>query len=395
MSDRMRFDANNPMFEQALSADAWQAPPPPQGESSEDLNEASEFLAALSRNVSAYPLSEPLPRMFHPEEDSQSLVELANALEPQNTQREAPAMERSAAFDQAFEEPEPVAAVELEAAPEPELAMSSLVEPAAFVPEFAAEPAAEIVPEAASVTSFNSVTTTESAVPATKLDRPGKWFNVLEPGCPVAYLEQFQLLRTQLLLLRAQHPTAGSLRSICVTSANAGEGKSFTARNLAATLAMASGKKVLLVETSAREPMVSPEVRGLEHALGAPKLWRETVVDLMGTGISMMPGLPRGLQPDFEPFRALVAELRNSYEWVIIDGPAINNAASAEWMIAAADATLLVVRKGETSFDRLGEAMSRIPRERLAGVVMNQMAPVKRSWFPRIRIKLNKRKLFA
>ncbi len=227
-----------------------------------------------------------------------------------------------------------------------------------------------------------------------RLERPGDLFAVLRRDCPTAYLEQFQLLRTQLLLMRAQCGTGAELRCVCMTSANKGEGKTFSARNLAATLTVASGKKVLLIETGAREPSVPPTVLGLDSALADTDRWYDCVAELATSGLSILTGFRMGQNGDFEPLPKLIDALRPHYDWIVIDAPAIHDAASAEWVVAAADVAMLVVREGQTSFDNLGDAIARIPPGRLAGVVMNKIAPVrKKSWLPKlpkVRIKWTK-----
>jgi Mrp family chromosome partitioning ATPase len=226
------------------------------------------------------------------------------------------------------------------------------------------------------------------------LSRPSDRFTVLDRHCPTAYIEQFQLLRTQLLLLRSQSAAAEPLRSLCVTSAVSGEGKSFTARNLAATLAVSTAKRVLLLETGAWDNALPAEAQGLEWALEHPVAWRKAAVTIAGTGLSVIGGPKPGVTIDIEPLPLLVSELRRHFDWVVVDGPALLSSPAAEWVAASAEAALLVVREGDTPFDRVSEAMARIPSDRLAGVVMNRRAPENRPWLPKLRIRLKKARLF-
>jgi Mrp family chromosome partitioning ATPase len=224
-----------------------------------------------------------------------------------------------------------------------------------------------------------------------RLNHPEQLFRVFDETWPMSYVEQFQLLRTQLLLMRSQFPSEDAFRCICVTSALAGEGKTFTARNLAATMASASGKRVLIVEAASREASLPESMPGLDFALTNPNAWRRATADLAGSTLSVLAGPRFVSQTDFEPLPALITSLRQHFDWVIIDGPSIHSLAPAEWVLAAADATLFVVREGAPSFDNLGDALSRVPRERLAGVVMNRMVAPKRSWLPKIRIRVKTR----
>ena len=194
--------------------------------------------------------------------------------------------------------------------------------------------------------------------------------------------------------MRAQCGSDAALRCVCLTSARKGEGKTFAARNLAATLTVASGKKVLLIETGPREASVPHTVLGLDAAMADPARWRDCVAELATSGLSILAGFRSGQPMDFEPLPTLIAALKPYYDWIVIDAPAIQDAASAEWVVAAADVAMLVVREGQTTFDSLANAIARIPPGRLAGVVMNKLARArKKSWLPRlpkIRIRWTK-----
>ena len=71
-----------------------------------------------------------------------------------------------------------------------------------------------------------------------------------DPHSPEA--EQFKILRTNILF-----PLAGSSpRSILVTSAAPGEGKTFAAANLAISIALNINRHVLLIDADMRKPQL-------------------------------------------------------------------------------------------------------------------------------------------
>ena len=118
-------------------------------------------------------------------------------------------------------------------------------------------------------------------------------------------------------------------RTVAVMSTVAGEGKTFTAANLAAVLAVSTGHKVLLMDANPLGPGfhaqlgMSPDP-GLVHALASPEDWMKCLRRLPGAPLYVM---PRGAQRsnalnnvDFEPLPTLLEVLRSHFEWIILDG---------------------------------------------------------------------------
>jgi tyrosine-protein kinase Etk/Wzc len=75
---------------------------------------------------------------------------------------------------------------------------------------------------------------------------------VIKDGSRTVIAEQFRALRTSLNFIGIQ----GDKKTILVTSSISGEGKSFTAINLAVSLAL-TGKKVAILEFDLRKPKIS------------------------------------------------------------------------------------------------------------------------------------------
>ena len=117
-------------------------------------------------------------------------------------------------------------------------------------------------------------------------------FSLLDPYCSREYREQFHLLRTQLMLHRSRFPQEKDFQVVCVMSTHKGEGKSFTASNLATVLA-ASGEKVLLIDADPRSKptpigLTLSEDSGLPSALAAPMDWVKDVHRVKGTSLYVM-----------------------------------------------------------------------------------------------------------
>ncbi len=232
-----------------------------------------------------------------------------------------------------------------------------------------------------------------AAIPEARLDPESSPFAVLQQDCDRTYVEQFRLLRTQLLLHRARLDKEIDFRTVAVMSTIAGEGKTFTASNLAAVLAVSSGHKVLLMDANPTgagfhvQLGMDPDP-GLVHALATPEDWMKCLRRLPGAPLYVMPrgsGRSNALNNvDFEPLPALLEVLRSHFEWIVLDGASFSLSADAQWLAALADGNLLVVRQGTTTFNGVQDSLRRIPPERLVGVVLNER---KRKFGIRCRIR--------
>ncbi len=246
-----------------------------------------------------------------------------------------------------------------------------------------AKPAEPTGPAALRVPDFASIA---ECVPPTGAGH----FSLLDPSCSNEYSEQFRLLRTQLMLHRARFERDQDFRTVCVMSTQKGEGKSFTASNLAAVLAVAGGQKVLLLDSdtgSAPLPIGVPlsEGAGLPYALSNPEDWPRTAYRVQGTPLYVLPRAARNRARtlDLEPLPRLLGVLRQQFDWIIVDGAAFASCPDAGWLTAAADGTLLVVRQNAAGFGAVQESLMSVPPERLVGVVFNQSKSQ-----PKVRVRL-------
>ena len=204
-------------------------------------------------------------------------------------------------------------------------------------------------------------------------------FLPLDPACSREYLDQFRLLRTQLMLHRARFDHDQSFRVVCVMSTHKGEGKTFTASNLAAMLALAGSRRVLLIDSDAEScplPIGTPlpEEAGLPYALSRPADWARTLHRVKNTSLYVMArgGSKPSRNFDFSPLPLLLEILRTQFEWIIVDGAAFASSPDARWLTAVTDGTLVVVRESASSFGAVQESLAGVPPDRLVGVVFNQ-----------------------
>ena len=218
---------------------------------------------------------------------------------------------------------------------------------------------------------------------------PDAWENVrrvsyrAQPENPVlcpserdrAGLERFKLLRYRLYQLRERR----AMRSILVTSAIPREGKSMVAVNLAATLAQASDR-VLLVDADLRRPSLDSFL-GLKPTEGLADFLQGRV-DLLSACCRVDPlgfvFLKAGRSPanpvellQGESMRALLKTATTSFDWVVIDSPPVLPLADARFLATLCDAAIVVAREGHTRREELREGLAALKGTYLAGIVFN------------------------
>ena len=177
------------------------------------------------------------------------------------------------------------------------------------------------------------------------------------PRSPIA--EQFRALRTNL----AFYLKDKSQKTILLTSSMSGEGKSFLALNLGIILAI-SGKKVVVMEMDLRKPNLSVKL-GItnnfgytNYAITSSLTPKEIVVPSKVHEqlhlISSGPVPPNPAETLLsERLDTLMAYLRQTFDYIIIDAPPIGLVTDAQLLAQYADLTLYVVRQGYTQKNQI------------------------------------------
>jgi Mrp family chromosome partitioning ATPase len=156
---------------------------------------------------------------------------------------------------------------------------------------------------------------------------------------------------------------------ILVTSPNPSEGKTTTSANLAAAFAD-TGRRVLAVDADFRRPALAKFLVPVPN-LDDPHAPAETRVE--GVSFLASPHDVGALGDTVFELRKLIAHYQNNFDIVIVDTPPMLTTNDAIDLLAAADATLLVLRAGRTrtnAAQRAATVLSRL-RAEVLGVVLN------------------------
>lgn len=192
-----------------------------------------------------------------------------------------------------------------------------------------------------------------------------------------AYCEQFRSLRTRIL----QAGEREQMKTLVITSAGMGEGKTLTALNLAWLLAQTEGVRCLIIDSDLRQPCATDYLavdapRGLSEVLGGELSLREAVVRLDPAGLYLLPG-GQAREDVAEllsgpSYAGVIAEARRIFDFIIIDAPPLGIFTDANLLINRADSALMVVRSGKTRYGLVDKLLQQLPRERMLGVVVNR-----------------------
>jgi exopolysaccharide/PEP-CTERM locus tyrosine autokinase len=171
---------------------------------------------------------------------------------------------------------------------------------------------------------------------------------------------------------------------IMVTSSLAGEGKTFTAINLAMSIATEMDKTVLLVDADVAKPDVTVRL-GVQAEKGLIDVLLEddlTLPDvLIRTDIPKLTLLPAGRRHVHsteilasESMRQLTLELSTRYSdrIVIFDSPPMCLTSEARVLAGLMGQIVLVVEEGKTSQHTVKQALSMLDSNEIIGVVLNK-----------------------
>jgi capsular exopolysaccharide synthesis family protein len=209
--------------------------------------------------------------------------------------------------------------------------------------------------------------------------------SVLDPLTLVG--EQFRLLRSRLSLMQKQN----GIKTILVTSSIPGEGKTFTACGLAGVFAQEPGKRIILIDADMRKAKSgwnfglngSAGNSGLSEVLRGKQEFHGGLLMSTNPEFYFMPSGPLPSNPsELLSTQNLEQTLRTaaeSFDWVIVDSPPVLSLSDTSLLSPLCDTVILVVRASSTPSKLVLEAINRLGRDRICGVVLNRQKQVRSS----------------
>ncbi len=193
-------------------------------------------------------------------------------------------------------------------------------------------------------------------------------------------MEEFRTLRSRLYQIREKQP----LQTLLVISALPGEGKTFTAANLAQAIVRQHDRRALLIDADLRRPQLhielgAPASPGLsEYLLGET----DEFGAIQRSPMSNLFFLPRGKEVTNPSelisngrLKHLLDRVSHAFDWIIVDSPAAVAISDAAVLAGLCDALLLVVRAASTPFDVAQKISREFGDKPIVGVVLNRVEP--------------------
>ena len=204
------------------------------------------------------------------------------------------------------------------------------------------------------------------------------------------YNEAVKTLRTNIQFC------GSGIRVIMMTSALPDEGKSDMAFALASSLAQI-GKRVLLIDADIRKSVLvsryqlEDEVCGLSQYLSGQKPLEEIRYATSVENLHMIFSGPYSPNPaellEEELFGALIRQMRQEYDYLIIDTPPMGNLIDGAIVARQCDGAVMVVESGAVSYRLEQRVKNQLEKSgcRILGVVLNKIDPEYNSYgyYPR------------
>lgn len=199
-----------------------------------------------------------------------------------------------------------------------------------------------------------------------------------KPKSPLS--EAFRAIRTSLQFLYKKQQLDGA-KTLMITSSISGEGKTFCSINIATVFAL-SEKRTVIVGLDLRKPKLAEEfnlindygvVNYLIKQKNLSEITNKTKIPYLDVILSgPVPPNPSELIIS-EGMTDFINELKNNYDYIILDTPPVGLVADALELISFSDVTLYIVRQNYTKKEMIMLLNNRVKRGEIdnVSIVMN------------------------
>ena len=195
-----------------------------------------------------------------------------------------------------------------------------------------------------------------------------------------ALSEAFRTIRSSLQFLYKKQQVSGS-KTLMITSSISGEGKTFCSINIATVFAL-SEKKTVIIGLDLRKPRLADEFN-LKNQIGVVNylIKQNSLAEIINP--TQIPNLDVILSGPIPPnpselilsdaMRDLILELKQQYDYIILDTPPVGLVSDALELAQFADVTLYIVRQNYTKKDMITLLNTRVQRGELANasIILN------------------------
>jgi polysaccharide biosynthesis transport protein len=194
----------------------------------------------------------------------------------------------------------------------------------------------------------------------------------------IVFNESFRHLRTNLFRLNVENPP----KTILVTSAQPGEGKSTIVVNLANSLAQVS-KKVVVVDGDMRIPRIHEQYSlsnqtGLSQVLKGEITLKAALQTAPSENVKVLTSGPIPTNPvellGLPAMAEIIEDLRNQFDFILLDAPSLLAVADAAVIMARVDEVLLVIGRSQVQEQAVRAALRQLEelKSKKYGIVINR-----------------------
>jgi capsular exopolysaccharide synthesis family protein len=195
-----------------------------------------------------------------------------------------------------------------------------------------------------------------------------------DPRSPAA--DRYRLLRMRL----KEHWRSGKLKKLLITGALAHDGKSTVTLNLATALSERGKYKVLVIESDLHHSSLAENLKlkpwaGLTECLTDGVEPFSVIRRIEPLGWYLLPaGEPRKNPTELlqaPAFGQVLQTLAPSFDWILIDSPPVIPLTDSLSLQQHVDASLLVVRAGQTPREAVEQTIELLGKKNIVGIVLN------------------------